>query len=53
MLGKKETLAEEHRKYVRLDSVFPVQFQLLGLDGKSSLSEWIQGFTSDISKGGI
>jgi len=53
MLGKKEPLPQERRKYVRLDSVFPVQFQLLGLDGKSLLSDWVQGFTSDISKGGI
>ncbi len=53
MLGKKETLLPERRKYVRLDSVFPVQFQLLNLDSSLSLSDWIQGFTSDISKGGI
>ncbi|MDD5155023.1 MAG: PilZ domain-containing protein [Candidatus Omnitrophica bacterium] len=53
MLGKKETLSAERRKYVRLDSVFPVQFRLLGLDASTLMSDWIQGFTSDISKGGI
>ena len=44
---------EERRKYVRLDSVFPVQFRLLSLDGKVLLSEWMQGFTNNIGKGGI
>jgi hypothetical protein len=53
MLGKKEPVVSERRKYIRLDSVFPVQFQLLSLDGNTLMSDWIQGFTSDISKGGI
>ncbi len=53
MLSKKETFIEERRKYVRLDSVFPVQFRIMSLDGSLLLSDWIQGFTSDISKGGI
>jgi len=41
------------RRYIRLDSVFPVQFQLVTLDGESPLSDMMQGFTSNISKGGI
>jgi hypothetical protein len=45
--------AEERRRYVRLNSVFPVQFRVLSLDGKHFLSGWLQGFTRDISKGGI
>jgi hypothetical protein len=53
MWVKKQDLPQERRKYVRLDSVFPVQFRLLSLDGSLSMSDWIQGFTSDISKGGI
>lgn len=53
MLGKKEALFAERRKYVRLDSVFPVEFQLLSLDGNIFLSDWLQGFTSDIGKGGL
>ena len=44
---------QERRKYIRLDSVFPVDFRLFSLDGKEALSDWIQGFTSNISKGGI
>jgi len=43
----------ERRKYLRLDSVLPVQFRLLSLDGKIFLSDWLQGFTCNISKGGI
>jgi len=43
----------EQRHYIRLDSVFPVQFRLLSLDGKNHLSDWLQGFTDNIGKGGI
>lgn len=43
----------EHRKYIRLDSVFPVQFRLVTLDGKCFISDWLQGFTNNVSKGGI
>ena len=49
----KDNLAKERRSYIRLDSVFPVQFRLMSLDGKQILSDWIQGFTSNIGKGGI
>lgn len=41
------------REYLRLDSVFPVTFRLLALDEKEIFSDWIQGFTSNISRGGI
>jgi len=50
---KKKYPEQERRKYIRLNSVFPVQFRLLGLDGKRFLSDWLQGFTSNVSKGGI
>lgn len=50
---KKDSLDLERRKYIRLDTVFPVQFRLLSLDGKSFLSDLLQGFTSNISRGGI
>lgn len=42
----------QRRRYLRLDSVFPVQFQVLGLDGKA-VSEWMQGFTHNVSRGGV
>jgi len=50
---KKDSLGAERRTYIRLDSVFPVQFRILSLDGKKALSDWLQGFTNNISKGGI
>lgn len=43
----------ERRHYVRLDSVFPVQFRIFSLDNKYGLSDWQQGFTNNIGKGGI
>jgi hypothetical protein len=52
-MAEKETLDSEHRQYIRLDSVFPVQFNLVGLDGKTLVSDWLQGFTNNISRGGI
>jgi len=50
---KKESLGAERRQYIRLDSAFPVQFRILSLDGKKVLSDWLQGFTNNISKSGI
>jgi hypothetical protein len=50
---KKDYIGRERRQYLRLDSVFPVQFRVLSLDGRSFLSDWLQGFTSNIGKGGI
>ena len=43
----------EKRKYIRLDTVFPVQLRLESLDGSRFLSQWLQGFTNNVSKGGI
>jgi len=52
-MRQKDYLGKERRKYIRLDTVFPVQFRLLRLDGKCFLSEWLQGFTNNIGKGGL
>lgn len=52
-LTEKEYSGRERRRYIRLDSVFPVSFKLLSLDGKEFLSDWLQGFTNNISKVGI
>ena len=52
-MHRDDHLGQERRKYIRLDSVFPVQFRLLSLDGKHFLSGWLQGFTNNVSKGGI
>lgn len=53
MIKKTDPIQNERRQYVRLDSVFPVQFRILDSDGKTLLSEWLQGFTGDVGKGGI
>jgi len=52
-MGKRGYLGKEQRQYVRLDTVFSVQFRLVSLDGKSNLTGWLQGFTNNLSKGGI
>ena len=52
-MKNKEEQPVELRKYLRMDTVFPVQFRLETLDDKTSLSSWHQGFTSNISHGGI
>jgi len=44
---------QERRGFLRLDTVFPVQFRLESYDTKASFTGWIQGFTSDVGKGGI
>jgi hypothetical protein len=43
----------ERRRYIRLDSVFPVDFRLVALDNQTFLSDWLQGFTNNVSRGGI
>jgi len=43
---------EEKRKYKRLDTIFPVEMQVLDRELKP-LTNWYQGFSQDISKGGI
>jgi len=52
-MPQKNPLRKEQRRYIRLDSVFPVEFRIFSLDGKSFLSDWLQGFTNNIGKGGL
>ncbi len=52
-MGNTEYLNVEKRKYVRLDTVFPVQLRIESVDGSHFLSGWLQGFTNNISKGGL
>lgn len=53
MIFKEPPQKKESRKYIRLNSVFPVRFQILSLDEARSLSGCLQGFTSNIGRGGI
>ncbi|MDD2752558.1 MAG: PilZ domain-containing protein, partial [Candidatus Omnitrophica bacterium] len=51
---KKTSTFADRRKYIRLDTVFPVQFALVGKDRWDIfLSEWLQGFTRNVSQEGI
>jgi hypothetical protein len=52
-MQQEDGLIKERRQYIRLDSVFPVQFRLVSTDGRQFLSDWQQGFTNNVGKGGI
>ncbi|HDP16416.1 MAG TPA: hypothetical protein ENN16_01010, partial [Candidatus Omnitrophica bacterium] len=43
----------ERRQYIRLNAVFPVEFQFLDCETGGSISDIKQGFTRDVGKGGI
>lgn len=53
MFKKLDFYGPESRKYIRLDTVFPVEFKFLSPDGQKALSDTFQGFTSNISRGGL
>lgn len=44
--------SDDKRKYIRISTVFPVEFFICDSHGKR-LTPWLQGFTHDIGKGGI
>lgn len=48
-----DPIGSERRQYIRLDSVFPVGFAIVGLDAKTVLAGCLQGFTNNVSKGGL
>ncbi|MFH1622648.1 MAG: PilZ domain-containing protein [Candidatus Omnitrophota bacterium] len=43
---------EERRKYKRLDTIFPVEFQFLDKESHPQ-SDWYHGFSQDVSSAGI
>jgi hypothetical protein len=49
----KKLPGKEHRRYIRLDTVFPVEFRLVSPDTRAAFSGWLQGFTNNIGKGGL
>lgn len=53
LFKKKNKTARDQRQYLRLDTVFPVEFRIMGFDGKTFLSGWLQGFTRNIARGGL
>lgn len=52
-LFKKDKSGSERRKYIRMDTVFPVQFRFMSLLEDRFISEWVQGFTNNIGRGGL
>ncbi|MFH1753379.1 MAG: PilZ domain-containing protein [Candidatus Omnitrophota bacterium] len=43
----------DRRRFIRLRWIFPVEFRLLDAETGELASDFIQGFTADVSKGGI
>lgn len=43
----------EKRRFIRLSSIFPVAFHIISKRNQSSSNFWIQGYTSNVSKGGL
>ncbi len=43
----------ERRRYIRLSTVFPVEFEVISLDDKEVFCEFHQAFTRDVSEGGM
>ena len=50
-MGSKNNRIEK-RKYIRVNTVFPVEFRVLARGGEP-ISSWFQGFSQDISSGGL
>ncbi len=53
ILEKNRNSDSDRRKYLRLDMVFPVEFQLVDPETKQPLTPWFQGFSRNVSAGGI
>lgn len=45
-------MSEERRRYIRISTVLPIEFFVFDREGKR-ITPWLQGFTQDISKGGL
>ncbi|MDP8212864.1 MAG: PilZ domain-containing protein [Candidatus Zapsychrus exili] len=51
--NKQEKENANERQYIRLKSVFPVEFTVVRLPDNLFGINWLQGYTSNVSKGGI
>lgn len=52
-MEKSQQGGPERRRYIRLNTVFPVELEIVSSDGKEVLSGFHQSFTRDVSEGGI
>ncbi len=48
-----KTNSIEQRKYIRLKSIFPVEFRMISDEGAGFATAWQQGYTCNVSAGGI
>jgi len=53
MAVTKSGKGSERRNYLRLDSAFPIEFQLIDINDRTPVSELKEGFTRNIAKGGM
>ncbi len=53
MSEKKSDNGSERRQYLRLDSAFPIEFQLIDPSDRTAISELREGFTRNVGKGGM
>jgi TolA-binding protein len=53
MAYAKSTSNDEKRQYLRLDTVFPIEFQVVGREDRGPISELREGFTRNVGKGGM
>jgi len=53
ILDTSKTYEGDRRRYIRLNTVFPVEFQFIDIESGGSISDIKQGFTRNVSKGGI
>jgi len=50
---RKKEFIPERRKYIRLNSIFPIEFHLVDSTSKQRLSPLYQAFTRNVSEGGM
>jgi TolA-binding protein len=53
MAKDKQKSLDERRQYIRLDTVFPIEFQLLDKDERTPITELRESFTRNIGEGGM
>ncbi len=53
MKNKSFDIRQEKRKYIRLNTIFPVEFQVIDREDRKPLSDIYEGFTRNVGKGGM
>lgn len=50
---KEKDIYKNRRKYVRLETVFPIEYQVISAEKGEAITDLQQGFTRNVSKGGM